>query len=61
MEEFLSSKVHLQPTTWLTGSFPGDVCPDITGQLWCGHRAKFTPHQWGWGGGGGFAGGVSDP
>ena len=22
MEEFLASKVHLQPATWLTGKFP---------------------------------------
>ena len=50
MEEFPASKVHLQPTTWLTRSFPADVCPDITGQFWCGHRAKFTPQQWGGGG-----------
>ena len=27
----------------LLGSFPADVCPGITGQLGCGHRAKFRP------------------
>ena len=43
MEEFRASKVtyNLQPD--LLGSFPGDVCPDITVQFGCGHRAKFSP------------------
>ena len=25
------------------GSFPADVCPDITGQFGCGHRETFRP------------------
>ena len=43
MEEFRASKVtyNLQPD--LLGSFPADVCPDITGQFGCGHRAQFSP------------------
>ena len=32
---------NLQPD--LLGSFLADVCPDITGQFGCGHRAKFRP------------------
>ena len=51
MEEFPTSKVHLynlQPD--LLGSFPADVCPDFTGQVGCGHRAKFSPSVGaGWG------------
>ena len=42
---------NLEPD--LLGSFPADVCPDITGQFGCGHRAKFTPSVRG----GGEAGG----
>ena len=42
MEEFPASKVRLQPD--LLGSFPADVCPDITAQFGCGHRAKFSPY-----------------
>ena len=38
MEEFLASKEYLQPD--LLGSFPADVCPDITGQFGSGHRAN---------------------
>ena len=50
--EFPASKVHLQPTTWLTGKFPiRRICPDITGQFGCGHREKFSPSV-GVGGGG---------
>ena len=45
MEEFLASKVHIQPVQPdLLGGFPADVCPHITGQFRCG-RSK--------GGGGG--------
>ena len=54
MEEFSASKVrtyNLQPA--LLESFPADVCPDITSQLGCGHRAKFSPSGGG-GGGEGF-------
>jgi len=32
---------NLQPD--LLGSFPVDVCSDITGQFGCGLRAKYTP------------------
>ena len=32
-------------------SFPADVCPDITVQFGCGHRAKFSPSREGGGGG----------
>ena len=52
MEEFPASKVHLQPATWLTGSFPADVCPDITGQFGCAHRAKLRISVGGGGGDG---------
>ena len=58
MEEFPASKVtyNLQPD--LLGSFPADVCPDITGQFGCGHRVKFSPSVGvcvcGGGGGGGL-------
>ena len=38
MEEFLASKVHIQPVQPdLLGGFPADVCPHITGQFRCGH------------------------
>ena len=65
MEEFPASKVtyNLQPD--LLGSFPADVCPDITGQFGCGHRAKFSPSVGVcvcvWGGGGGGARGEIHP
>ena len=51
MEEFPASKVHFQPATWLTGSFPADVCPDITGQFGCAHTAKLRISVGGGGGG----------
>ena len=40
---------NLQPD--LLESFPSDVCPDITVQFGCGHRAKFSPSEEGGGGG----------
>ena len=36
---------NLQPD--LLGSFPAEVCPDITGQFGCGHRENSALH-WGW-------------
>ena len=33
---------NLQPD--LLGSFPADVCPDISASFGCGHRAKFSPY-----------------
>ena len=56
MEEFPASKVHLQPD--LLGSFPADVCPDITGQFGCGRRAKIKNSDLQWVGSGGGGGGV---
>ena len=54
MDEFPASKLsctyNLQPD--LLESFPADVCPDITVQFGCDHRAKFSPSGEGWGGGG---------
>ena len=49
--------LFLTPSTLLTeefpavllGSFPADVCPDITGQVGCGPTAKLTPAARGWG------------
>ena len=46
MEEFPASKVHLQRYNLqpdLLGSFPADVCPDITSQFGCDHRPKLIP------------------
>ena len=48
MEEFPASKVHLQPATWLQGSFLADVCPDITGYLGV-VIGQNSPVQLGWG------------
>ena len=47
----------LQPD--LLGSFPADVCPDLIGQIGCGHRATIH-HIRGGGGGGGEGKEVSD-
>ena len=38
------------------GSFPADVCRDITGQFGCSHREKFRPSVSGGGGVGGGGG-----
>ena len=56
MEEFPASKVHLQPD--LLGSFPAIVCPDLSGQFGCDHRAKVRPSVVVGGGGGGGGGEV---
>ena len=55
MEEFPASKVHLQPD--LLGSFPAIVCPDLSGQFGCDHRAKVRPSVVVVDGGGGGGGG----
>ena len=52
MEEFPASKMHYNLQPELPGSFPADVCADVTGQFGCGHRTKFSPSV-GVGGGGG--------
>ena len=51
MEEFPASKMHYNLQPELPGSFPADVCADVTGQFGCGHRTKFSPSV-GVGGGG---------
>ena len=52
-EELPDSNVH-NPQRDLLGSFPADLCPGITTQFGCGHRAKFSISVGGTGGEGWF-------
>ena len=61
MEEFPASKVHLQPSTWLTGKFPSRRMSRYYCLVWVwGRRVKFSPSLRGRWGGGGVGGAFAD-